>query len=200
MLFVIVAGIASCKTNKNQTTVKQDQKEGLPYSAPDTKINVPLVLEFPVKINIDSELYAKLEKDAIRASQNKNDTLFAFIKRTPCYGRCPIYSASFYKSGYVIYRGERFVEKQGIYSARISQDQLISITKMAHMVNYMALDKEYDTAVTDLPSTYTSINLNGTKKEIKNRAGGPDELRSFESHLDRILDGANWTKIGDIRQ
>jgi len=196
LLFVIMAGMYSCKINKDQSKVEKDHDEE--QSAENTSVSIPLPLGEPVKIDLNTKLYSEMEKEAIRARQD--DSLFAFIKRTPCYGRCPIYSASFYKSGYVIYRGQRFVEKEGIYASRITQEQLLSITKMARMVNYLNFEKEYDTAVTDFPTTYTFINMNGTKKEVKNRVGGPDELKNFETYLDKILDSTNWTKIGDIGQ
>jgi len=191
-----MAGMYSCKINKDQSKVEKDHDEE--QSAENTSVSIPLPLGEPVKIDLNTKLYSEMEKEAIRARQD--DSLFAFIKRTPCYGRCPIYSASFYKSGYVIYRGQRFVEKEGIYASRITQEQLLSITKMARMVNYLNFEKEYDTAVTDFPTTYTFINMNGTKKEVKNRVGGPDELKNFETYLDKILDSTNWTKIGDIGQ
>ncbi|HIA35851.1 MAG TPA: hypothetical protein EYN89_03715 [Flavobacteriales bacterium] len=198
--FIIVIITTSCKINKNQETVDPDKKTEISQAPQEEKNNTPVILNEPVKINIDTEIYAKVERDALRASQNGDDSLLAFIKRTPCYGRCPIYSASFYKSGYVVYRGERFVEKQGIYTGKITEENLRSVSKMARSVNYMGFEKEYDTSVTDLPTTYTSIYLDGARKEVRNRAGGPNELRTFEVHLDKILDNISWTKKGDIGQ
>ena len=197
---VIIITNAACKTNKNTESVVPDKKDEISQADNEVETNPAIDVDGPLQLNIDKELYAKVEKSALLASQNKDDSLIAFIKRTPCYGRCPIYSASFYQSGYVVYRGERFIENQGIFTGNISQEKLISITKMARNVNYMGFEKEYDSAVTDFPTTYTSVKLDGVKKEVMNRVGGPDELKRFESYIDTILANIIWTKKGDLSQ
>ena len=183
----IVIVFAACKTTKEQEgSVKGTQK--VEAAPPKIIGNKEMVLDLEDKVADQKEVSAL-------------DSLFMTMRKTPCYGRCPIYTASIYNSGYVVYQGKRFVRNEGIHTGRLTEDQMNSIRHMARNVNYFEFNDEYDRPVTDLPTTYTTMHLNGQKKTIKNRVGGPDALRGFENHVQKILDGIVWTKQeGEIGQ
>ena len=71
------------------------------------------------------------------------------------------------------------------------------ITNKANELRYFELNDEYDSPVTDFPTTYTSIQKEGVAKLVKNRVGGPDNLKDFESFLDEMLNGVSWVKKSD---
>ena len=123
------------------------------------------------------------------------DSLYASIERTPCFGRCPTYKLRIYQSGYATYEGIRFVEKEGIYETHFTKDELKQIADKAKEIGYFDLDDEYDSPVTDFPSTITSLNKGGNKKSIKNRHHGPDILRNYEKFLDELAAGKKWSMV-----
>ena len=173
----LVAAFAACKTSKQVS--EETSKKG--------------VLTEPLRIKAD---VIKLDSSMIKAAEVERaiDTLYLTIRKTPCYGQCPIYTADIYNSGYVVYEGKRFVENVGLYTGRLSPDALKSIRHLARTVNYFGFENEYDSPVTDFPTTYTTMHFNGQQKTIKNRVGGPDELREFENHVQKVLDGVAWTR------
>ena len=143
----------------------------------------------------------KLDLTELKKRVEAADSIYASIKRTPCYGRCPIYEASIYKSGYVTYNGNRFIEKIGLHRSRLTQDQLKQIAAKAEEIGYFELENNYDSPVTDFPTTITVLNLPGkSKKEIKNRVGAPDNLKQYEKFLDDLLNGLSWAKMADGNQ
>jgi len=175
----LVAAFSACKTSKPVAEETSRQ----------------VVLTEPLRIKAD---VIKLDSSMIKAAEAQKaiDTLYLTIRKTPCYGQCPIYTADIYNSGFVVYEGERFVENVGSYTGRLSPDALKSIRHLARTVNYFGFEDEYDSPVTDFPTTYTTMHFNGQRKTIKNRVGGPDELKEFENHVHKVLDGVTWTKKG----
>ena len=41
------------------------------------------------------------------------------MRRTACFGRCPIYNVELYKNGRLKYTGVRFVKDSGVYEKNI---------------------------------------------------------------------------------
>jgi len=190
IIFAFLLVQVSCKTTKEQESAVLSAKE-------DRVANTSSSMKPPIAKPLPP---MKLDKSAVDKLKLKSadDSLFASIKRTPCYGRCPIYEAKIYNSGFVIYEGKRFVDKEGIFIARFSSDQLLEISQRAIELHFFKLNDEYDSPVTDFPTTYTLINNGKIAKLVKNRVGGPDNLKELESFLDEMLNAVSWTKKSDV--
>ena len=139
----------------------------------------------------------KASKDASTdngAEQEHVDTLFASIHRTACYGRCPSYKVEIYESGYAIYEGFKFVEKEGKYTAQLPANDLAYLMDKAKEIGYFQLNDKYDSNVTDLPVCTTSMK-DDVRKTIYNRHQGPKELNAFQDLFDQLLDNQTWKKV-----
>ena len=123
--------------------------------------------------------------------------MLATIERTPCYGRCPIYKATFMDNGEVKYVGKHFVEKIGTYKTLISAEEVLEIKNKIAEHNYFELDSLYPTPITDFPSSITEVNLNGKRKKVINRRTPPPNLKAFEQFLDGLLEGKELEKVSD---
>lgn len=124
------------------------------------------------------------------------DSLVARLQRTPCFGRCPIYTVSFYEDGYVLYEGEKWVDKEGVYYSHASEKELNEIRKKAKTINFFEMKAQYDNDyVTDLPSTITTIQGKDGFKVVDNRYEGPDKLQELEELIDSIVDSLEWKKV-----
>lgn len=125
-----------------------------------------------------------------------SDTVFARIERTPCFGRCPIYIITIYKSGYTTYEGENFVDMIGKFETNLEQKKLEQLMTEAKRIKFFEFDPIYDNEnVTDLPATLVTISTEDNFKTSINRYGGPEELRSFSDFFDSIIKGSNWEEI-----
>jgi hypothetical protein len=125
------------------------------------------------------------------------DSLYAAIERSPCFGRCPTYVISIYKSGYVVYEGKKWVDHLGFFYTFISSKQLAEIADMAKKINFDQMQDAYhDPQIMDAPSTFTSYRVNGKIKRIDNTYGAaPQGLVDFSKFLDDMFEGTNWIKI-----
>ncbi len=114
-----------------------------------------------------------------------NDSILIRLQRTACFGRCPIYIASIYPSGKVIYQGEKWVEKEGNFEARMSQANLELILAKANEIDFFALQNAYDSQyVSDLPSAIISLRNENGVKVVVNRYQGPEKLAEFTQFIE----------------
>lgn len=122
----------------------------------------------------------------------------AGIKRTYCYGTCPVYSMYLLDDFTLVYLGEKNVEKIGRYTAKASQADYQMLLVYAEEVGYFDLNDEYVAEVMDVPTVYsTLVDKSGKRKTITNLFMAPDNLTEFESYLDSLFEGKNWIKESD---
>ena len=127
---------------------------------------------------------------------NKPADLFSTIKRSYCYGTCPVYELKIYANGEATYYAIKNVELEGVYTGLVSKKCLYALSQKAKDINYMEMQDVYDNpGISDLPSTTTSIVINGDHKEVRRRYGYPTELLAFEKLFDKIIASTLWEKL-----
>jgi hypothetical protein len=118
--------------------------------------------------------------------------LVIHMERTICFGTCPVYSVTIYGDGTVEYLGERFVAVEGEQTAQISEEQVRELVQAFYDADFFNMQDRYEDNVTDLPSTTTTITLNGETKSVYNYFGAPEELEALEDKIDEISGAAEW--------
>jgi len=118
------------------------------------------------------------------------------IEHTPCYGTCPVYTLIIRSDGTVRYNGEKFVERVGKLSGKIEEkwrfDQLAQFIMDS---NFMGLADCYTTPITDGPTVYTMVVLNGKRKVVSNYHNtGPSKLWAIEHLIDDLMRQTKWDK------
>ncbi len=134
---------------------------------------------------------------------NKGKVVVAKIRRTACYGKCPVYEAVFYSDGTVTYSGKRFVKMTGDYEAKVNVSVIEQIKNKAHSIKYCKLADKYPVSgkgVPDFPNTITYVKVDSHEHGITNNSGAPAELINFEKYLDDILKGLSWKKKGGAKK
>lgn len=121
--------------------------------------------------------------------------LLASLKRTACYGRCPVYEIQFYSNGQAIYLGEMNVPLQGIYLAYVPDSTVSQILEKARSINFFGLSDFYPEngkPIADLPQSITYLNDGRQEKTIVNNHLAPVGLLSFERLLDELAREIKW--------
>ena len=124
-------------------------------------------------------------------AQKCDDDVVITIERTSCFGSCPIYSAKIHADGSVVYVGKEFVKEIGERRFKITPERVQELIKEFQRLDYASLKDKYDTdengnSVTDLPTTITSICLDGKKKKVVNYYGAPRKLDELEDKIDSL--------------
>lgn len=123
----------------------------------------------------------------------QRDFVFFEMKRTACFGTCPIYNVTIMNGGIVYYEGKNFVDKIGMYHTTLDNTSLQKIKDKIVAINYFSFQDEYTSPITDVPSVYTTVQLDGKIKTIHDRHKGPKELDELYALVDEILDGCKWS-------
>jgi hypothetical protein len=121
------------------------------------------------------------------------------LKRTPCYGPCPVYRVTVFGTGEVEYFGEAHVAKAGAHRWRISRRRLDRLAEAFERARYFCLEDGYTSReFTDAPGCLTSIEYeNGSSKSIDHYHGdptAPDALMELEDEIDRIVGAERYTE------
>jgi hypothetical protein len=127
------------------------------------------------------------------------------LERTSCFGTCPVYKVEVRSDGVVNYAGEAFVKDVGKRSRNISASAFQRIVAKIQQVHFFDLDDEYLTkrnpngsltAVTDLPTTITTVTTDKLQKSVRNYYGGPNSLKELEDLIDEVCGTAAWIGKG----
>lgn len=136
----------------------------------------------------------------VESTMTSEKSEFATLERTACFGQCPIYKITLYSNGYVTYYGKNFVDRMGMYEGKVGKAFLDKITALANKANYMSLENQYDSGVSDFARVITSFTSNGKTKTITRRHIGPQELIDYEKQFDKLFEGVNWTLVEEPKE
>jgi hypothetical protein len=117
------------------------------------------------------------------------------MKRTACYGTCPVYTLKIGKNGKGLFEGLENVEKTGLFSFSLSRDELQELENAFRQINFYQLDRIYDAPVSDLPTTYITYNKDGNRKQIMDYYGAPEVLRELENEIETLVLSKKMRKI-----
>jgi hypothetical protein len=122
------------------------------------------------------------------------DSLLVAISRGACFGACPQFKATVYKSGFAVYEGEKNVKKTGTWTARLSNQQLDDLIKVIRNYKMEEKDSAYvNKYLADYPAYFLWISDKKPRKEILiNHEAPPVDIVEFTQIYERLLDSLQW--------
>jgi uncharacterized protein DUF6438 len=63
------------------------------------------------------------------------------VRRTECYGFCPVFTLRLFADGRVEYEGKRFVIRRGIVRTRLTPAKLDTLRRVVAEANFASLDR-----------------------------------------------------------
>jgi hypothetical protein len=124
-----------------------------------------------------------------------DEDLLIELKRTPCYGFCPVYTVKIDKNGKGLFEGVENVEKIGRFNFSLRQDELTDLEEAFLQIDFYQLKNIYDGLVSDLPTTYITYNKDGRRKKIMDYYGAPTTLRTLENRIENLVLSKKMKKI-----
>jgi hypothetical protein len=130
------------------------------------------------------------------------DSLLVKIKREACFGRCPQYYATVYKSGFAEYYGEMNVKKVGPWYARLSSEQLTFLVDAIRQNKIEAMDTAYSNPyLADFPVyTLWVADKKPRKKILLNHESPPVPITEFTQVFEELLDQLRWEHLPKARK
>ena len=166
VLFFLIA-MVSCKTKEVSKTSSVSQQDEELIAVKD-----PLLKQFP------------------------EGNVIVEVVTTPCFGQCPVFDFHVEENGRAYFNGKRFVEFEGKYTTKLTDDQLNLIFKKAKKIDFFELESVYDEEnVMDLPATYVFLRKGDQSKKIKARYNVPEDLKSYNRWLVDWIQTLQWTPV-----
>ena len=144
-------------------------------------------------------LLAQMCKENPGKFWQKEDTEFTLqISKTPCYGKCPIYTLNIDQDGSAHFEGERFTDIKGTHDTVLSKADMDTLKTRLSEADFHNLDSlYYDEMTTDLPSTV--FTLKAPKADYRKRVEAINEIPTgFTGAIlrrNRELVGGLWFEV-----
>jgi hypothetical protein len=140
-------------------------------------------------------------------AQTPSNNAVITLRRSACFGGCPIYKVTLREDGSVVYVGDRFVRVKGTQKSKIDPAEFQSLLKAFDDIDYFGLEnsyhsilrvegnKTYEIAPSDLSTTYTSLTVSSRTKRVEDYCCSPEKLRALEREIDNIAGTKCWVTI-----
>ncbi len=139
---------------------------------------------------IDSSIKKEIETVPIKVIPKipKKDTrnIFISLKKTACSGDCPVYEATVFKDGMVIYKGIKSVLVKGKQEFKLTDEAFEKLKQMFAKTSFKNYNKTYaNPKDTDFSSIF--ITHKNKQVEIKLWKNVPKELAFAYEYLEGLL-------------
>lgn len=123
--------------------------------------------------------------------------LVASIRRTPCFGTCPVYEIKLYRDGTVHYTGRNHVARIGKYRSQVDRSFMDQLHRKAQELQYFSFQDRYPASgmINDLPLTVTYFRMGDQFKLINDYYDSPKGLQLFEKFLDDMFAQLTYTPL-----
>jgi len=110
-------------------------------------------------------------------------------QRTPCYGRCPSYTASVFTDGRVEYDGQRYVPLVGKHTLSLPPATVAELVAEGKKIGFAQLKDRYAGNTSDLPATIITLHPAGQPaKAVYASEDIPANLQAYIKYLNEHLD------------
>jgi len=125
-----------------------------------------------------------------------DDQLLIQLEKTPCFGKCPVYTIQIDQKGNGLFKGVENTDYQGLYSFRLSKKQLEQLETSFKQSGFFEMEDTYHAYVSDLPTIYLTYQAaGGVKKKIMDYYGAPQELKDLERQIETLVLSQKMKKI-----
>lgn len=125
--------------------------------------------------------------------KNQAENTFVKIRKTACFGRCPVYEFTIFKDGTALFDGLQYVNKTGKHKLKLNKDEFTKLQELLSKTAFYKYKDSYNNPrITDLPSVY--ITHQGKQVQIRIWENVPDELKTAEKYIEQLVKDHNFTK------
>jgi uncharacterized protein DUF6438 len=118
------------------------------------------------------------------------------IRRTACFGTCPIYDFTLTRRGRATFNGVSWAPMDGRYRATIDSADFALLARTLAENGFFTLDTAYVQDVTDMPTTFICARFLRLTRCIRYYGGiGPSPIARLEAAIDSVRPKLRWKRI-----
>jgi hypothetical protein len=145
--------------------------------------------EFWIQRLLESNTFETVEtnnEETLKSIKNKLENRLISIRKTQCFGDCPVYDFYINKDGKSFFNGKKYVVKEGKHEFQLSEKELQQLTSKIETSNFNSFKDVYDNPkITDLASSY--IFCDGKQVQIRLWQNIPDGLIDVHEYATEFL-------------
>jgi len=122
------------------------------------------------------------------------DDILLSMKKSSCYGPCPVYELIIYKNGVAKLTAEKHLDLQGEFYTKLSGSTVEALVSKFRKARFFEMESQYTSITKDLPTTWIYFSNEGMQKRIKDYDGAPESLKAMEKELSSLLESEDWKK------
>jgi hypothetical protein len=126
------------------------------------------------------------------ASLHKFEKSQIVMKKTECYGTCPVYKITLLGTGKAMYEGIKHVKKVGKFEKQLSAQETEKIFTAFEASNFTDFKEIYTEPVTDVSTTFITFVHRGFSKTIEDYYNAPQELKKLEKMVEEVANSEGW--------
>lgn len=120
------------------------------------------------------------------------------LRRTACYGPCPVYNIHLFGDGRVEYRGDLYVSALGIRKYRVASSTVAGLAGKLFEKGFFNFCASYRQPATDLSAVETTIQFAGfTKTVFVYGDAAPEGLEDLDAQIENVANVAHLVKSAD---
>lgn len=148
---------------------------------------------FPLILTFILIFSCKAKKTIVPPEATDTPALVVQLKKSPCYGECPIYLIQFYDNGQVLFNGIKYTDKIGKFNATLNSNELNQLNDQVKLSFNDALSTKYLIPfISDLPST----TIKTTNQLVEyHYSKAPKEIVTLEKHIIHLMKKLNWEQV-----
>ncbi|MET4107242.1 DUF6438 domain-containing protein [Hymenobacter sp. UYP22] len=111
--------------------------------------------------------------------------------KTPCFGKCPHFTAQIYADGRMHYEGFKYAPVEGTYDVQLGAAVVKEMMQAAEARQFRRFNAEYTSGASDMPSTGLTITYpDGSKKSVRAEGNAPAELQQLFALINTRIEKA----------
>ncbi|MEL7161863.1 MAG: DUF6438 domain-containing protein [Bacteroidota bacterium] len=117
------------------------------------------------------------------ANADKYDLRVSY-HRGACYGRCEVYSLDVYENGLVLFKGERFTDRPGLWEKAVDRRRIVGLLDSFERAGFAGFPRNFRSRIPDAPSiefTYKDENGEVFRTSFK------EESNTYLEALDQAM-------------
>lgn len=121
----------------------------------------------------------------------KTEQPLVIMSKGACFGRCPIYEITVYKSGIATFKGERFTEKLGLWIRQLSDTEMRNLNEQLQETNLWQYPSFYSSRLSDAPQITITQFEEDASKSVTGKENRPPSVMELQEFLERMAESSD---------
>jgi len=114
------------------------------------------------------------------------------LKKSACFGKCPVYQLDIYEGGRAVLNGQRYIEPMGTSEKQLSEAAFADLEAAFASTDFHNFPDTVPSMIPDLPSVWVTYYDGVSTKTVYGKEGRPDEVVELEALMNSIAMSPGW--------